>query len=43
VLFVSGHTEDVVAQEGIANGTPFLPKPYSPTELMRKVRQVLDA
>ena len=43
VLFVSGHTEDVVAQEGIVNGMPFLPKPYSPTELMRKVRQVLDA
>jgi two-component system CheB/CheR fusion protein len=43
VLLVSGHTEDVLAKEGIAKGTPFLAKPYAPAELVRKVRAVLDA
>jgi CheY-like chemotaxis protein len=43
VLFLSGHTEDVLLREGIHKGTPFLQKPYLPTELAHKVREVLDA
>jgi signal transduction histidine kinase len=42
VLFMSGHTEDVVLKEGVKAGTPFLPKPFAPTDLARKVREVLD-
>jgi len=43
VLFVSGHTEDVLAKEGIAKGVAFLQKPYEPAELTRKVRELLDS
>jgi two-component system cell cycle sensor histidine kinase/response regulator CckA len=42
VLFVSGHTSDVIAHRGVLNhGVAFLPKPFSPVELARKVREVL--
>jgi signal transduction histidine kinase len=43
VLFISGHTLDVVLKEGIKTGTPFLRKPFVPAELARKVREVLDS
>jgi CheY-like chemotaxis protein len=43
VLFVSGHNEDVLAREGIAHGTALLPKPYGPAELLRRVRELLQA
>ena len=43
VLFMSGHTLDVVLKEGIKAGTPFLRKPFVPAELARKVREVLDS
>jgi signal transduction histidine kinase len=43
VLFMSGQTQDVILKEGIKKGAPFLQKPYLPSELARKVREVLDA
>jgi two-component system CheB/CheR fusion protein len=43
VLFMSGHTEDVILKEGIKAGTPFLRKPFLPTELAHQVRKVLDS
>jgi two-component system CheB/CheR fusion protein len=43
VLFVSGHTEDIVLKEGIKTGTPFLQKPYTPAALAQKVRETLDS
>jgi len=43
VLFMSGHTQDVILKEGIKKGAAFLQKPFSPTELAHKVREVLDA
>ena len=43
VLFMSGHTQDAVLQEGVKAGTPFLQKPFAPAELARKVREVLDS
>jgi PAS domain S-box-containing protein len=43
VLFVSGYTDETVARQGILDeGRAFLPKPFSPEVLARKVREVLD-
>ena len=43
VLFMSGHTQDMVLKEGINQGTPFLQKPLLPADLAHKVREVLDS
>lgn len=42
VLLVSGHAEDTLVKQTMALGLPFLAKPYTPAELARKVREVLD-
>jgi CheY-like chemotaxis protein len=42
VLFVSGHTEDAIVKGGVTQGAAFLQKPYTPADLARKVREVLD-
>ena len=43
VLFMSGHTADIIESKGIlAEGIPFLSKPIIPDQLPRKVREVLD-
>ncbi|MBA3461710.1 MAG: PAS domain S-box protein [Deltaproteobacteria bacterium] len=42
VLFMSGYTDDAILQHGIIDsGVPFLQKPFTPTSLTRKVREVL--
>jgi two-component system CheB/CheR fusion protein len=43
VLFMSGHTQDVVLREGIQKGAAFLQKPFTPAALAQKVRETLDA
>jgi len=43
VLFMSGHTQDVILKEGVKAGTPFLQKPFTPNDLANKVRAVLDS
>ena len=44
VLFVSGYTDDTVLRHGIVRGeTAFLQKPFSPSQLLQKVRQVLNS
>ncbi len=43
VVFMSGHMQDVVLREGIQSGTPFLQKPFTPTALAQKVREILDS
>jgi len=42
VLFTSGYTEDVISHHGVlAEGVSFIGKPYAPSSLARKVREVL--
>jgi two-component system cell cycle sensor histidine kinase/response regulator CckA len=43
VLFISGYTDDAIVQHGVLDPkTAFLHKPFSPDDLARKVREVLD-
>jgi PAS domain S-box-containing protein len=43
VLFMSGYTDRSILEEGVlAPGVPFIQKPFSPAQLVRKVRSVLD-
>jgi PAS domain S-box-containing protein len=42
VLFMSGHADVPLAEAEMLARSPFLPKPFSPPELARKVREVLD-
>ena len=42
VLFMSGYTDDAIAQHGMLEpGTQFLQKPFTPDGLGRKVREAL--
>ncbi len=44
VLFMSGYPEDDVSRRGLLEeGRPFIQKPFSPQDLARKVRELLDA
>jgi two-component system, cell cycle sensor histidine kinase and response regulator CckA len=42
-LFISGYTDDAIVNHGVlAPGTPFLHKPFTPDQLIRKIQSVLD-
>jgi PAS domain S-box-containing protein len=44
VLFISGYTDSALIHHGqLASGTEFMRKPFSPADLARKVRELLDA
>jgi CheY-like chemotaxis protein len=43
VLLMSGYTDDALAHHGVLEeGISFLQKPFSPVQLTRKIREVLD-
>jgi DNA-binding response OmpR family regulator len=43
VLFLSGHAQEVIDRHGVLEpGVSFLPKPFTATSLLTKVREVLD-
>ena len=42
-LFISGYPADIIAQRGLLpEGVSFLPKPVSPMDLLRNIRQILS-
>jgi CheY-like chemotaxis protein len=43
VMFVSGHSLEVMTKEGVHAGAAFLSKPFTPLELTQKVREALDS
>jgi CheY-like chemotaxis protein len=43
ILFMSGYTDDTIAHHGVLDpGVELLLKPYTPADLVRKVRELLD-
>jgi FixJ family two-component response regulator len=43
VLYMSGYTDKTIARHGVLEpGIAFLQKPFSPSALAEKVREVLD-
>ena len=43
VLFASGYTDDALMRSGaLEEGIDLLPKPFTPTSLLRRVREILD-
>jgi nitrogen-specific signal transduction histidine kinase len=42
VLYTSGYSEDVIDREGVMEADDFLQKPYTPSALGQRIRQLLD-
>jgi PAS domain S-box-containing protein len=43
-LYMSGYTDDSVVQQGIIeHGVAFIQKPFTPSRLLQKIRELLDA
>ncbi len=44
VLYISGYLDDVIVRTGVlGEGKPLLQKPFTPLQLARKIREVLEA
>ena len=42
ILFMSGYTDAAIVHQGVRDGIAFLPKPFTPSSLAGKVREVLN-
>ena len=43
VIYMSGYTDNAIVQHGVLEpGLNFIEKPFSPADLARKVREVLN-
>jgi PAS domain S-box-containing protein len=43
VMFISGYTRDILSRKGLdEENISFLPKPVSPTDLLARIRRILD-
>ena len=42
VLYTSGYSEDVITRDGVTEAGDFLQKPYTPSDLGQRIRQLLD-
>jgi len=44
IIYMSGYTDNAIDEQGILDpGTEFIQKPFSPFDLVKKIRQVLDS
>ncbi len=44
VLFMSGYTDNAIVHHGVLNeDTAYIQKPFSPDDLIKKIREVLEA
>lgn len=43
VLFMSGHTQDMILKAGVQKGAALLQMPFTPAVLAQKLREVLDS
>jgi CheY-like chemotaxis protein len=43
VLYMSGYGHEVLAETALLNGAQFIQKPFSPEELLQRVRGALDS
>jgi two-component system, cell cycle sensor histidine kinase and response regulator CckA len=44
ILFISGYTNEAIARHGVLEpGLNVLSKPFTPDDLLRKIRDVLDS
>jgi two-component SAPR family response regulator len=42
-IFISGYTEDIIKREDIFEmGLNFISKPVSPTDLLKRIKEVMD-
>jgi two-component system, cell cycle sensor histidine kinase and response regulator CckA len=41
LLYISGYSEDLVADRGTVDQGAFLPKPFGPNQLLEKVKELL--